>query len=385
MQIIGKRIHIAGSASSNTSTSLLNYAHELVDLLVKSLAVDGASFVISGVKEPYVNDDRSLPSIVFDWTVIEAAYDCLRNGKSRSRNSLIAMVGTSKTLAQIPEWRAGTWNSLLAAGAIELHYLEDGWTSGALRRSREAELGDVLIILGGGEGVEHLAKEYALQGKPVIPLDIELGSSMGDGSGGAARLAGVMRAHPERFINLVEPKLSGSLIARLSTRQGKTSPKDVVAAINEIILALARPMAFYVRLLNESAPHFAIVEAFFRGVVDPLVDSKGYDVVEMGRSANTYPWMNQQIFSALYSSTIVVVDLTGLRPNCFMELGYALGLPRKVLITARSGTKPPFDASALEWYLWKESTPNDQRIKKFDEYWGRCLSRPPLVMPRSLL
>ena len=46
----------------------------------------------------------------------------------------------------------------------------------------------MLIGLSGGEGVEHLAVEYSSKGKPVIPIDLQLGASERDGSGGASRL-----------------------------------------------------------------------------------------------------------------------------------------------------------------------------------------------------
>jgi len=69
-----------------------------------------------------------------------------------------------------------------------MKFLEPGWTAGALQRQALAQLGEILIALSGGQGVEHLAIEYSTSGKPVVPLDLQLGASSRDGSGGAARL-----------------------------------------------------------------------------------------------------------------------------------------------------------------------------------------------------
>jgi hypothetical protein len=114
----------------------------------------------------------------------------------------------------------------------------------------QARVGDMLIYLSGGEGVEHLAVEYALQGQPAIPLDSQLGSSCDDGIGGAAELFGKMRAHPQRFMALNEPNLAGTLLTQIETRQGQRPPIQVVNGILKIIEALKLPTAFYVRLLK---------------------------------------------------------------------------------------------------------------------------------------
>ena len=52
---------------------------------------------------------------------------------------------------------------LTLPGIIE----EPGWSAGAFRRQRLAQLGDILIGVSGGQGVEQLAIEYSSTGKPV--------------------------------------------------------------------------------------------------------------------------------------------------------------------------------------------------------------------------
>jgi hypothetical protein len=41
-----------------------------------------------------------------------------------------------------------------------------------------------MIGISGGQGVEQAAIEFSTHGKPVIPLDLNMGSSSNDGSGG---------------------------------------------------------------------------------------------------------------------------------------------------------------------------------------------------------
>jgi TIR- and PNP-associating SLOG family len=178
-----------------------------VAVTMPALAAEGATFVVGVGKEPLCRpDDPTSPSIAFDWTALEAIHDCVVRGAtpaSGTQGRLLAAVATEKTDDQIPAARLPVWNGLRAADGVRLEFVEAGWTSGAVRRTRQAQLGDVLIALSGGEGVEHLAQLYAAEGKPIIPLDLKMGASMDDGSGGAGRLAPLARAHPERFVRLV--------------------------------------------------------------------------------------------------------------------------------------------------------------------------------------
>jgi hypothetical protein len=45
MQLLGRRIHIAGSAGSNTPVDRLRYGHELITQLIRALAAEGQSSV----------------------------------------------------------------------------------------------------------------------------------------------------------------------------------------------------------------------------------------------------------------------------------------------------------------------------------------------------
>jgi len=74
----------------------------------------------------------------------------------------------------------------------------------------------------------------------------------------------------------------------------------------------------------------------------------------------------------------VVVDLTGVRPNCMMEFGYALARNRRVVISAKEGTKLAFDQDELATYFWKDSGPPAQRVKDCD--WFDRYSEPPPVV-----
>jgi hypothetical protein len=75
------------------------------------------------------------------------------------------------------------------------------------------------------------------------------------------------------------------------------------------------------------------------------------------------------------------MDITGERPNCFIELGYTLGRMRPVIVKAMQGTPLPFDEQAVSLFLL------EFRIfhllifaSHLPEFIKKYLNRPPLVV-----
>jgi hypothetical protein len=154
----------------------------------------------------------------------------------------------------------------------------------------------------------------------------------------------------------------------------------VAGNVIALMLDLAPPKAFYVRLLNPRHEAFTRVEAFFRHVVDPVVTAAGFQRVEMGTDTTEHAFINVGIFDTLHFASVAVVDITGERPNCFIELGYALR-GQRVIITAEEGTPLPFDQNAIPCHFWQKNLHNQKRQELLAEFWHKNVDRPPLVQP----
>lgn len=385
MRLIGRRLHIAGSAHSSTDPARIVQAHGIVRRLVRGALREGATLVVQAGREPRADEaDAESPALLFDWTILEEAHACLLDGTSepaRHGEPLIFAVSSEKADADMPMARRSLWEALLGSGAVRLERIRPGARSGAAMREIQAREGHVLVTLGGGAGVEHLAELYAGRRRPIVPLDAGIGASRSDGTLGGEGLARLAMTAPHRFFRL---RLSGTEAARLatiSTRGGAAAPDEVADRLIALLGDLQPPTAFFVRLVKRDHDDFRSVESFFRDVVEPVVTAAGYRRHEVGTDETTGPFMNVEIFEELHFSPLVIADLTGLRPNCFMELGYALRGEGKVLITAKQGTSPPFDPAALPWHFWSDAPSDAARKAAFDEYWRKNINRPPLVRP----
>lgn len=382
--LLARRIQIAGSASGKTDPALIGYAHQVVSELVKGIMAVGGGIVVGIGREPRLDGAApNAPSLLFDWTALETAAECLKQGFPAwpAESGLPIVVASSeKAVTKIPDNRRPLYEDLLRTGLLHVESIMPGSRAAAFLRQRQAVFGDALVILGGGTGVEHLADLYLSRRKPVVPLDLALGASRDDGTGGAMRLAKEARAEPVRFFRFGPALASreGAALAEIATRNGAAAASDVASRTVSLLAKIERPAVFYVRLLNPGHAKFKIVESFFREVVDPVVDQAGMRRVEIGTDDSNYAFINVGIFENLHFSSVAVVDVTGERPNCFIELGYALRSNR-VLVTAEEGTNLPFDQEMIPCHFWKSGDPVSDRKKALVEFWKKNINRPPIV------
>ncbi len=72
-----------------------------------------------------------------------------------------------------------------------------------------------------------------------------------------------------------------------------------------------------------------------------------------GNQAYEHARIDEEIFQKLHHSSVVLADITGMRPNCFIELGYALGRCLPTMLLAKRGNEHPFDIVSFSRLHWK--------------------------------
>ncbi|HUS12449.1 MAG TPA: hypothetical protein VMZ30_18420 [Pyrinomonadaceae bacterium] len=381
----GRRVQISGSASQSTDPQLVKYAHEFVSVITREILREGGGLVLNVGKEPRPSNTLADgPSLIFDWTALETAADCFHSAGctwSDVSGPPIQVVTSEKAVSEIPNERLSLWHDLLDGGFVNVEYVQPGARSATMIRDRQAQVGDILVMLGGGTGVEHSARLYMDRRYPVIPIDLSLGASREDGTGGSMRLSAEARNEPSRFFSLQSAfaGTAGARYAALSTRGGSEDVNTVASRVIDLLKILCAPTAFYVRLLNSKVTAFSRVEDFFRNVVDCVVEEAGFKHLEIGSDPTKEPFLNVAIFENLHFASLAVIDLTSERPSCFIELGYALGRSIKVIMTAEEGTILPFDSHDIPCFFWKHGMDNAERRKALREFWQKYIDRRPLV------
>jgi hypothetical protein len=374
----GLHVHVTGSAAAGGDEGLIAAAHSFVRALAAETITQGGGLVLGAGGEP--RNEAEQPCI-FDWTALEVVADAPdpAPGWPKLRLERFVIVASQRGLDKVPPDRAETWEKCCRRSDFHLVVAPPGWRMAGIIRERQVLRGDILLVLGGGAGAEHLAELYHDEGKPVVPIHAELGAYCQDGNGGSRFLHGRAIANPDEFLRLRDG--AGSAAARISAlRLRADTNADTLARQAASLLTDLRPRpAFYVRLLDVSHADHPAVERYFREVVDPVVIERGFTSREMGRDSPQAAFINVEIFEAIHRAGLVVIDLTGVRPNCMMELGYALARRRRVVISAKKGTTLPFDEDKLPTYIWEDTGTCAERTEAYRQWFDRNSELPPVV------
>lgn len=368
------RVQIAGSAAEDSDPRILEAMRLFVGHLSSELLNSGHGLVVGFGDEPL---SQSGSPLTLDWAVLEAIAQTPIQADESTEPRFLA-IGSQRGLERIPERRRETWDRVTSRTDFELVTSAPGWRMGGVIREAQVRRGDVLVVVGGGAGVEHLAELYRRDGKAVVPINTDVESFSGDGSGGSRRLHAIGMSGEGEFFRLRDG--SGGTVARLNALRlsSTTDPLALALVTAALISDLRPPTAFHVRLLDDAHESYPAVERFFRETVDPAVVRLGFASHEVGQHAPLADFLNVEIFRGIHTAGLVVVDLTAVRPNCLMELGYAIGRGRRVVLSAKKGTPLPFDSDKLRVFFWDDNDRPDQ-LQRYVDWCCRFIAAPSLV------
>ena len=383
--LLGRRIHISGSIPNNSTvaqTADVEDARKLIEFLVGELMERGANFVVPVDAEKHRSHDN-LP-ICFDWLIWESINKTLTRRPTQAQNPLVIAVQHHKNEEQIPEQFLPLWDEMRKSDLVKIESAAH-WNMASKRMEMQAHWGDILITVGGSEGVLFLANLYHDAGKPVIPLNLPLCSS----DTGSRRLFdfGLSSTHTQRLFRVDDEGTDAHTWLNRINFRSRDTLQDKSKQIIGLLEALERPHAFVVRLLNDKHDDYEDVQNFFDTIAQPVIENElGYKTIIIdGEKPFEHAFIVNDIFSKLHRSSVVFADITGVRPNCFIELGYALGRSIPTMLMARESTNHPFDITVFSGHHWKTKGPVQERKQAFRTHWNAIKNRPPIVPTEPLI
>ncbi|WOH52966.1 MULTISPECIES: hypothetical protein [unclassified Bradyrhizobium] len=381
--LFGRRIHISGSVSQDPAIAAVaevTKARALVEGLVQELMSRGATFVLPVDSEKTRTADGT--PILFDWLIWETIRNCLARRPSGAPGPLVIAVQHHKTEDQIPPQFQALWDELRSSDLIQIENVSH-WNMNSKRMEAQARWGDILLTVGGSEGVLFLANLYHDAGKPVVPLNCKV-TPVGEGARRLFTLGLSSAQAPRLFRTLAQTSHTWMNRINFTDRADTT---DQIKGIIDLLESLEPPPAFVVRLLNPDHADFADVQNFFDVVVQPIIEGElGYRMVVVdGHQKYEHARIDQEIFAKLHRSRVVLADITGMRPNCFLELGYAFGRILPTMLMVKEGSSHPFDIHTFAGLHWKTAGSVEERRRAFREHWAAIQSRPALVATEPLV
>ena len=206
-----KNILIVGSASKGCESDKIKRASEFVKAIAKEIISAGHSVSVLAMGEPVKTEGDQLVPLVFDWEVLRAVDECvIRTGDNGGRPLASVFMRADAMQTKISDANGKLIRKLQSKNAIEVHHIESDLYSGGEYRDWETDFCQAMVAIGGGKGTYQVGDKMLKAGRPVIPMDIELGAHSEDGNG-AVQLLSEMKSDARTFLprnfQLVSSKL----------------------------------------------------------------------------------------------------------------------------------------------------------------------------------
>lgn len=199
---------------------------------------------------------------------------------------------------------------------------------------------DVVVFVGGYKGVNQAAIWSDLARKPMLPI--------GAFGGAAEKLY-------HRELVSVEPKYAGrlsrqqfqDLIAVVVDKDGSLKLAERVVSMAEHVL-VSKVVAVMMSYTLDDVPRKNLENSY--RVACEKFDYELEQVTELTAEEGIV----REIHDKIRQSAFVLADFTDLKPNVFYEFGFAQGLGKRRIVTAKKNTELPFDVKDVPTLFWED-------------------------------
>lgn len=94
----------------------------------------------------------------------------------------------------------------------------------------------------------------------------------------------------------------------------------------------------------------------YKLAIKPVIEKFNYNPMRVDQIEKSEP-ITPRILGEIRRSAVVLADLTGRRPNCYYETGFAHALDKEIILTIREGEEIDFDLKVHGFIIW--NTPAD--------------------------
>ena len=233
----GNFLLISGSASRSCPPEQLARAIQFIELLTAEVLRAGGGLVVLLGDENQTKGPDGNPRI-FDWIIMRAIERYATNTIEPARTLAWVVMSDDAWDRNMNDDNRQIFTSLQQRGVLEIERIRrEEFTGGAYRRS-ECELADVMVAVGGGKGTYSLGMDMIDLGKPVLPVDLEIGSLSEDGEG-AVQLHREMLSDPGAYF----PRTHGDVVNQMETLSLERSGHDVAGVALRAVELLSRELA----------------------------------------------------------------------------------------------------------------------------------------------
>ena len=252
----GKFILISGSASNSCTEAKLDLAVDFVEHLVGEILQRGGGLVMLASDDSATLDSRGVPRI-FDWVALREVERYVESTTGGPRNCARIVMPDHVVESRLSEGNLRTLSNLQQRGVLEVERIRREEYTGGRYRELQVELADAMVAVGGGKGTYICGTDMLAAGKPVLPIDLNVGALSGDGDG-ALLLHRELMDDPARFF----PGNHETVMDRLDTLTLEREIHHVSAVAQRAAEFLASELPVEAQTPAEPAPRSRIRRFF---------------------------------------------------------------------------------------------------------------------------
>lgn len=229
----GKFILLSGSASLSCPADKLDTAFQFVRTFTAEVLRRGGGLVVLAGDEASAKDEHGRPRI-FDWLTLREVERHAKSTTEPPRRYARIVMSDKAPESKIDDANLRLLRDLEQRNVVELCLIRRELFTGGEYRKVMVETADAMLAIGGGRGTYSAGTEMLALGKPVLPLDLQLGSTADDGDGAVA-LHREMVSDPSRFFPSTYQEM-GNRVGLFSLDRG-INHTETVARVSAEMLA----------------------------------------------------------------------------------------------------------------------------------------------------
>ena len=256
----GKFILIAGSAGRSCPSDKLGTAVQFVQRFTSEVLKRGGGVTLLAGGEVSTKDEYGSPHI-FDWTALREVDQYANSTTETPRVYARLVMSDEAPEAKIDDSNLQILRNLEQRNVVEQSHIRREMFTGGEYRKMMIEQADAMLVIGGGKGTYSTGVEMVALAKPVLPLDLQLGSFADDGTGGVD-LYREMMSEPDRFFPNTHPNLTNRL-GLLSLERGINDTEAAARTAAEMLdneLVAVRSESWLTKFIGQFATWWRFVK-----------------------------------------------------------------------------------------------------------------------------
>jgi hypothetical protein len=106
-----------------------------------------------------------------------------------------------------------------------------------------------------------------------------------------------------------------------------------------------------------------LLDSAYEGVIKPLIEKYGMNSLRIDEIQDSGT-ISEQILEAIAASKIIVADLSGERPNCYYETGFAHAIGKEIILSVNRKDNVHFDLAGFRFIVWETEAELRKRLEE---------------------